>query len=181
MQFTDQELIAGIAKGHSQSIESIYRHIQPMIIKWMISRGANESTAEDIFQEGMLVLYHQCRKEHFKLTSKLSTYLLAICKRIWFKQLRTSPATDLGDEFFTEDWKSLDEDLDFKAEKEQQFRQLEAGLTLLGSPCRALLEAFYIEGKNMQELAEEFNYANADTAKTQRYKCMNRLRKLMKS
>lgn len=181
MHFTDQELIEGIAEGDRQTIQRIYNNIQPMILKWMISRGANETAAEDIFQEGMLVLYHQCGKKDFKLTSKLSTYLLAICKRIWFKQLSNEPLTDLGDDFLKEEWQDLEEDFKYKEAQEQQFKKLEAGLELLGSPCKELLEAFYLEGKNMQELALEFNYTNANTAKTQRYKCMNRLRKLMNS
>jgi len=30
----------------------------------------------------------------------------------------------------------------------------------------------------MQDIAEEFGYTNAENAKTQKYKCLNRLRKL---
>jgi hypothetical protein len=41
-----------------------------------------------------------------------------------------------------------------------------------------LLEAYYIHKKQMQEIANQFNYTNADNAKTQKYKCLVRLKKL---
>ena len=48
----------------------------------------------------------------------------------------------------------------------------------IGEPCKSLLEAFYINKKQMQEIAHEFKYTNADNAKTQKYKCLVRLKKL---
>lgn len=48
----------------------------------------------------------------------------------------------------------------------------------LGEPCKSLLEAFYLEKKNMQEIATIFGYTNAENAKTQKYKCLIRLKKI---
>jgi hypothetical protein len=48
----------------------------------------------------------------------------------------------------------------------------------IGEPCKSLLQAFYIEKKSMPEIAVAFGYTNADNAKTQKYKCLIRLKKL---
>ena len=48
----------------------------------------------------------------------------------------------------------------------------------LGYPCNELLKAFYLESKNMQDIAEKFRYTNAENAKTQKYKCLTRLKKI---
>ena len=48
----------------------------------------------------------------------------------------------------------------------------------LGEPCKSLLEAFYIEKRSMPEIAAHFGYTNADNAKTQKYKCLMRLKKI---
>jgi len=48
----------------------------------------------------------------------------------------------------------------------------------LGEPCKSLLEAFYLQKKQMVDIAEEFGYTNADNAKNQKYKCLMRLKKL---
>ena len=58
------------------------------------------------------------------------------------------------------------------------FSIMENALSKIGEPCKSLLEAYYIQKKPMQQIAEEFRYTNADNAKTQKYKCLVRLKKL---
>jgi hypothetical protein len=55
---------------------------------------------------------------------------------------------------------------------------MEGALKKIGEPCKSLLEAFYMEKKSMPEIASAFGYTNADNAKTQKYKCLVRLKKL---
>jgi DNA-directed RNA polymerase specialized sigma subunit len=55
---------------------------------------------------------------------------------------------------------------------------MESALSKLGEPCKSLIEAYYFQKKNMQEIAANFGYTNADNAKTQKYKCLMRLKKL---
>jgi DNA-directed RNA polymerase specialized sigma24 family protein len=63
-------------------------------------------------------------------------------------------------------------------EREEHYAQLDAALDALGEPCRSLLRAFYHHDKSMQEIAAEFGYTNPDNAKTQKYKCLMRLKKI---
>jgi hypothetical protein len=55
---------------------------------------------------------------------------------------------------------------------------MEKAMNSLGEPCKSLLQAFYINKQNMQEIAATFGYTNADNAKNQKYKCLIRLKKL---
>jgi DNA-directed RNA polymerase specialized sigma24 family protein len=55
---------------------------------------------------------------------------------------------------------------------------MDRALNSLGEPCKSLLEGYYLKKMNMAELAEGFGYTNADNAKTQKYKCLMRLKKL---
>jgi len=41
-----------------------------------------------------------------------------------------------------------------------------------------LLDAFYLQKKSMVDIANSFGYTNADNAKTQKYKCLTRLKKI---
>ena len=45
--------------------------------------------------------------------------------------------------------------------------------------CRTILVARIVHGHSMPEIAEQLGMANADTAKTAKNKCLNRLKKLM--
>jgi DNA-directed RNA polymerase specialized sigma24 family protein len=58
------------------------------------------------------------------------------------------------------------------------FTIMEKAMGSLGEPCKSLLEAYYLQKKDMTEIAETFGYTNADNAKNQKYKCLVRLKKL---
>jgi hypothetical protein len=55
---------------------------------------------------------------------------------------------------------------------------MEKSMNNLGEPCKSLLEAYYLQKRNMTEIAGSFGYTNADNAKNQKYKCLVRLKKL---
>ena len=73
---------------------------------------------------------------------------------------------------------SVDEDLDVHEKKNQEIVDLEKSINSLGEPCKGILEAYYVEKKNMQEIAQSFGYTNPDNAKNQKYKCLMRLKKI---
>ncbi|RQO31775.1 RNA polymerase subunit sigma-70 [Taibaiella sp. KBW10] len=154
-----------------------------MLTKWITTRGGAENDAYDIFQEGLMVLYEKAKNPDFILTCKLSTYLFAVCKRLWFKKMDVSSQTSYLQEMEQEEDDTISEaqysdDVEQHLEKEFNFNLLDASMDQLGEPCSSLLKAFYIEEKNMQEIAKQFGYTNAENAKTQKYKCLNRLKKL---
>jgi len=72
----------------------------------------------------------------------------------------------------------VEEDTDLHTERDLQFTRMEGALKLLGEPCKTIIEAFYIHNHSMQDICEQFGYTNADNAKTQKYKCLQRLKKL---
>ncbi len=51
-------------------------------------------------------------------------------------------------------------------------------LDQLGEPCKTILRDFYLYNKSMEEITDKFGYTNADNAKTQKYKCLQRLKAL---
>lgn len=72
----------------------------------------------------------------------------------------------------------VEEDLAEHEKRDEEFEILEKAIGSLGEPCKSLIEAFYVQKKNMQEIAGQFGYTNADNAKNQKYKCLMRLKKL---
>ncbi len=180
--YTDTELLQGLAAGDRTVVASLYKLYLPVLTKWIMSRGGLDSDADDVFQEALLVVYEKAKSPEFCLTCKLSTYLFAVSKRIWYKKLEQSSNfynldTEEG-EGEQQFGAAYDEDVREHWEKEAQFEQLNQALDQLGEPCAALLKAFYIDKKNMQEIATVFKYTNAENAKTQKYKCLTRLKKI---
>ncbi len=181
--YSDIELLEGLAAGHRDAVTALYRSYHPVLVRWMLSRGGMEADAEDVFQEALLVLYEKAQQAEFCLTCKLSTYLFAVSKRLWYKKLAQkgpllSPMDEEQEEGAYYGGTQPEDDLEEHWERELQFEQLEQSLEQLGAPCAALLKAFYVEKKSMQEIAAAFQYTNAENAKTQKYKCLSRLKKI---
>src|SRR5699024_2356493 len=122
------------------------------------------------------VLYDKAKDEDLILSVQFHTYLYAVCRRLWLKQLQQRKK----DPIFPNDKEeeALPEVEDALADherKELQFEKLGQALQVLGSPCREVLTDFYTNRLSMQQIAEKYGYTNTDNAKTQKYKCLQRL------
>lgn len=173
----DQELLHGLAANDDKSLEIIYLENFPMIAKMVLQNNGSEDDAKDIFQEAMIVLYEKVREGGFVLSSRLKTFLYAVCRRLWLKKLQGSALNGpIYEEL--EETTAAEEALEAHMERDQQFRQMEEAMGKIGEPCKTILEDYYIHRKSMQEIAESFGYTNAENAKNQKYKCLMRLKKL---
>lgn len=174
---SDLGLLKGLAKNDARSIELIYKANFPSIQSYILNNNGSYDDAKDIFQEAMIVLYEKSQSESFVLTSKLTTYVHSVCRRLWLKRLQQLGKYSNQIDDFPE-IVSVDEDLEAHLRKNSEFVIMDRALNSLGEPCKSLLEGFYIKQQDMQTLAKLFGYTNADNAKNQKYKCLVRLKKL---
>lgn len=176
----EQELVLlkGLARNDKKSVEEIYKHNYNLIQALVINNSGTADDAKDIFQEAMVVLFEKARSGSFELNCQIRTYLYSVAKRLWLKKLQQTNrfSTELGDDGM--DQVTVEEDLEDHDEKDAEFRMMHQSLANLGEPCKGLLEAFYFRKKTMQEIAESFGYTNSENAKTQKYKCLVRLKKI---
>lgn len=170
-------LLNGLAQNDRQAIETIYKQHFGMIQSLIINNNGTSDDARDIFQEAMIVLYEKSRSGSFELTSQLKTYLYSICRRLWLKRLQQQQkfTPELGG---LEDTVPVEEELELHDQRNMDLQMMEKAMSSLGEPCKSLLEAYYLQKKNMTEIAGSFGYTNADNAKNQKYKCLMRLKKL---
>ena len=179
MKTIEQEtfLLKGLAANDTEAIETIYRDNFSAIKSYIIKNNGYTDDALDVFQEAMIVLFEKVKSGSFILSCQLQTYLYSICRRLWLKKLqkqnRFNPSVETIEEIVP-----VEDDLEFHEKKNNDFLFMESALAKIGEPCKSLLEAFYLEKKTMPEIAEAFGYTNADNAKTQKYKCLVRLKKI---
>lgn len=174
---SDALTLKGVARGDAGSLEGLYRDYFPMILNMVVQNNGTEEEAKDIFQEAVIVLYDNVKRSDFALTSQLKTYIYAVCRRLWLKQLGSKDRS-FRDVAAYEDVIAVEEDLALHEEKDLQLTMMEQALDELGEPCRAIIHDFYIANMSMQEICDKFGYTNSDNAKTQKYKCLQRLKKL---
>ncbi len=169
-------LLKGLAKNDKKAVETIYRTNYSMVQSLIINNNGSADDAKDIFQETMIVLYEKARSGTFELNCLIKTYVYSVARRLWLKRLQQASRIT-GDIGHAENTVPVEEDLDDHHRRDSDFGLMEKALGTLGEPCKSLLEAFYLQKKNMQDIALSFGYTNAENAKTQKYKCLGRLKK----
>jgi len=174
---TDSEVILGILNNSDAALKKLYVAYFPMVLQLIINNNGNEDDAKDIYQEAIIVLYNKVKAGDFELSSKLKTYIYSICRRLWLKRLAQLNRYG-GDIRDFEEYLPVDDAVEEHGDRDLQFDKMESALQLLGEPCKTIMEDFYIYNRSMQEICERFGYTNADNAKTQKYKCLQRLKKL---
>ncbi|WP_423147222.1 RNA polymerase sigma factor [Rubrolithibacter danxiaensis] len=174
---TDNEIILGVLNSSKDILEKVYKAYFPMVLQLVLTNNGDDDDAKDIFQETVIVLYNKIKSGNFELNSKLKTFIYSVSKRLWLKKLSLKGRNTAKIEDF-EDVIAVEDDLEQHTERDRQYKQMEQALTQLGEPCKTIIEDFYIHHNSMQEICEKFGYTNADNAKNQKYKCLQRLKKL---
>ena len=174
---TDREVVLGILNNSVEALNKLYLGYFPMVLQFILNNSGDEDDAKDVYQEAIIVLYNKVRSGNFELSSKLKTYIYSVSRRIWLKKLtQQSKKTNNIADF--EDVLAVDDNVELHEEKDMQFDKMKVALDSLGEPCKTIIQDFYIHNHSMQEICEKFGYTNTDNAKTQKYKCLQRLKKL---
>jgi RNA polymerase sigma factor (sigma-70 family) len=174
---TDSEIVFGILNNSESAIKRLYVAYFPMVLQLIINNNGTADDAKDIYQEAIIVLYNKIKKGDFELNSKLKTFIYSVCRRLWLKRLSQMSRYG-GDIRDFQEYLPVEDEVEQHNERDIQFTKMQSALQLLGEPCKTIIEDFYINNRSMQEICEDFGYTNADNAKTQKYKCLQRLKKL---
>jgi len=144
-----------------------------IVSTYVSAKGGSREDADDLLQEAIIVLWQNACKNDFQLTSKPSTYLLAIVKNKFNAMRRKTSRISEGEipEQYDDDSILPDE----KYELDMRNAQIKKALERIGSVCRDLLLLFYFEGFSMQEIAVKMSFSNQNTAKSKKYQCMKKL------
>jgi RNA polymerase sigma factor (sigma-70 family) len=189
---TDQELLIKI-RGNSDYLGEVYKRCKPncfSFIRKMTNSSVSESDFEDIYQDASIILYEKIININFVLTSSFQTYLNSVCRfqvlnSIKKSKLNTAYIEDSDDDddenpmgYRSSITDSLDEIGD---QKETQFLAIEIALELMRNgkgDCYQILTQFWYHKKSMNDLVDMFGHKNDKSAKTQKHKCQEKLRKL---
>lgn len=173
----DEQIIGLIAMDKpDKALIILYKHL-PMIRKLIRSNGGTSEDAEDIFQEALIILCRKIKTGNFILSAKLSTYLFSVCRFLWNDQQRRQKipiADDAADHI------PLADDLPELIEQEKNAQLAEKALQALGERCKELLLLFYHSKMKLKDISVRMGYSSENTAKNQKYKCLEGARNQLK-
>lgn len=171
----DLDLLQRLRRGDKDALVDLYKSNFSMVKSYVLRNNGVDEDAEDLLQEALVVLWQNAHKAEFTLTSKLSTYLMAICKNLWLKQLNKNSRMT-GEEQILPQAHSVNPDHG----QQMDLKQISKALEEVGDTCRDLLIMFYFDGYDMDSIARAMKFANADTAKAKKYQCFKKLEEIVK-
>lgn len=157
-------------------IMQLYDDVLPFVRNMVSGKQGLALDHEDILQEALAVLYQKAQVEDFAMSGSIKSYLIGICKNIWYKKLRSLnrlPLDELGN------LQLSDEEID--ETEEMQISLISSIIQQLTEECQKVLTMFYFEKRSMKEIAQMMGYKEETVAKTKKYKCITNLRKMVTS
>ena len=70
------------------------------------------------------------------------------------------------------------DDIGYQEEKEEKLKMMESILNTISEKCKKIFEMFYFNKQSMQIIADRLGFSSVNSAKTQKYKCMERAMKM---
>ncbi len=178
----DNKLLRLLSNGDTQAFRLLYKQCFPLVKRAVLNMNGQIHEAEDVYHASLLVLYSKAKEPEFKLTCKISTFLVAVARKKWLKELEKKKRLTQKEQNYAMMHNSAEVDnlIDWNLINEQSKKKdkLKLALEKLGSPCKEIIISFYINDLSMKEIADRFDYTNADNAKTQKHKCLQRLKKI---
>ena len=193
---TDREYIKRFAANDQAAIAGFYDQVYPKFVSYFQRKFKKpEDYSMDLFHDSYMAMYDNilCGKlSPETLTSSLYQYLLGIAIRKMQAGDRKSHIFDKvslyhrgedNDEVLDVNVQKQiveaadNEDADRKYEEMKDF--VERSVAELKPPCDELLRRFYWDRLSGAEIADAMNYSNADSVKTQKNKCMKKLKPIV--
>ncbi len=161
----------------NEAFSRIYKEEFDKIRFFVLNNSGSPAEAEDIFQDGMIILYEQVLHGNFKEQSSISTYLFAICKNCWFNKLKKSSTKKeiLGLEMDFKEDENLVIDVMIADETTKTLASL---IEKLGPDCQKLLKYYYYEKRKMKEIAQLMGLSNDQVVKNKKSRCLKKLKEL---
>lgn len=173
-----------LKNGNNQFMYDVYMNNKDYCIQRLMSKfRADKMVAEDIFTDAVISLREKILNGKLTEIVNVKAYLSGTCKNIWLSELKRSKkdsVRDYGDIEDLYDRKIMELDMHSAlAYREEIMNQLRKGLDKLDKKCRGIITSYYMDRRNMNEIAKIFGFANANVAKTTKMRCFNKLKKLV--
>lgn len=168
-RLSDSTILERIKQGDEKVLITLFKQNYTMVKNFILKNNGDEAVVDDIMQDTVIAVWKNVNRAEFALNSKLSTYVMAIAKNLWYKELKKRTK-----------FKLVDEGNHLEKGSEEMKMYMDQNLLLkmvadMDDTCRKLLSYFYFDGLSTKVIAEKLEFANANTVKSKKYQCFKRL------
>lgn len=180
---TTAEYIEAFRRSDQQVIRQFYNRYRQEFFTQVGTpfEVTDEDTLADVWQDSIVRLWELIRDDKVTEerlgTKTLMAFLVGIGEKLMMEYLRKHKENNLPDpDMQHEDIDEAVRDYDSR-ERQAMIRET---VWNMPNPCRQLLIHFYWDELDFETIAQKMNYSNADSAKTQKFKCMKKLMAVLK-
>ncbi len=183
----DKRIIECLLNNDGWAYYYMQRRYFPSVTAMILLHGGTEEDAKDIIMDAIYVLLKNIREGRYQVqvSARLKTYFIKICKNLWYdhlKQKKRNATLSLDNEQVIEKvdsyyYETLEDDT-LLTERQRIIEEIFLNST---DKCRELLKLFYYERLSHEEIAQRMGYANANSSKTQKLKCLRKLKILLRN
>lgn len=177
---SDQKYIEALLNNDSVLIKEIYERFAPKVIGYIKRQSGDESNAQDIIQETLIIIYKQAKIKKLKLTCPFDAYFFLLCKRKWLNELkkRAVKKVTIEDDITSIDVEhvTLAEDTEMFEAKNELFAEM---FKQLGNACQELLKTTFAI-KSLEEVAVKLGQSYGYVRKKKSL-CIGQLTKLIQN
>lgn len=168
-------------KDGEKLLREVYSNYRNEFLLWaMNNHSCTIEEAKDVFQQSVIIFYENINSGKLThITTQLKTYIFGIGKNKILELMRRKQKmkSSYNDHMLPDSDGLYYEDGD---KYEDKLKNVTSCLEKMGDPCKSILEQYYYHRKSMMEISETLDYKNSDTVKNLKYKCLQRLRQLLK-
>jgi len=181
IHYSDEAILEGLRLRSDYIINFIYKEYFPLIRFLVTENGGSGEDAEDVFQDGIIIIYNKISLNQLKLSSSFKTYMYSVCRNLWLQKLNKRKAifdklTDV------EEYIDLPKDMlqEASLEETELHRIIQIHFLSLADDCQKLLRLF-TKNIPLREIASMLGYKTEKYAKTRKYLCKEELKKRIAS
>jgi len=161
------------------SFGKLYKLHKDEFILFARTFSLSETVIMDVYQDAILSFYENVINGKIsKLSSSLKTYLFSIGKYKIYEHLREQSKLNLAAQPLKSDIDLDNYDLEPEQLSERE-KLVKSNFKKLGKQCQLVLEMFYLRGLTLNDIKTIENYENTNTVKSQKSRCLRKLRALL--
>lgn len=178
--FDDKSIIAKLAaddrKLNDEALNHLYRKNYETIANLVKRNNGSASDGADVFQDALIVLYNQVKRQELNLNCSLSTYLYSVSRNLWLNKLRQKNwETSLTDQH---EFVPIPENQMMSLIRDEKGEILLKLIQQLGEECRKLLVYFYYERIKIKKIVSLLGFGSEQSVKNKKAKCVKRLKEM---
>ena len=201
---TDKEIIQSFIDNNQHGIREVYYAWRVPFEQSLMRLLPNTDDMDDAYQEAFIRLQQHILTERLtadNIQKSLLAYFKTIGRYVALEIINQrnkghnqtneeddddtiyiKEESELSDDSMDDEPISSDQSFDPNDDMDTQEREriIRSLVEQLGKPCAPLLLGHLWENKTMETLAQELGYSNADSAKSQKAKCMKKVKTFVK-